>query len=321
MPGGEDPAGRGRASGDPGSRGGRGRTSRRAAAKGASATRVLRKGTPSIAAGGRRPGRRWARRGSPGGPRGLPSPCSVTRRRARSGRLGRRPGRRRAAGSGTADGRARSSRHASRWAGSGRLARWASVPDQADRMRGGSGAGRGSPRGRASSSRRRRPEAPLRPRGRTSCPASTWACCSRRSPSSRGPAGLRPPGGPPRLRACPETPCPAQVTFDRLRAGRAAAHAGAARAVSRPRVEVELLAAGAQHVRAARRTCPRGYGPRADGSWPGPSPPGRVRRHRWPHAPRANALVVLEARRVRAEGGERTPALLLGNFLERDGSA
>jgi molybdopterin biosynthesis enzyme len=36
---------------------------------------------------------------------------------------------------------------------------------------------------------------------------------------------------------------------------------------------------------------------------------------------RANALLVLEADRVRAEAGERAPALLLGNFLERDGSA
>lgn len=35
----------------------------------------------------------------------------------------------------------------------------------------------------------------------------------------------------------------------------------------------------------------------------------------------ANALVVLEAARVRAEAGERAPALLLGNFLERDGRA
>ena len=36
---------------------------------------------------------------------------------------------------------------------------------------------------------------------------------------------------------------------------------------------------------------------------------------------RANALLVLEAGRVRAEAGERAPALLLGSFLERDGSA
>jgi hypothetical protein len=36
---------------------------------------------------------------------------------------------------------------------------------------------------------------------------------------------------------------------------------------------------------------------------------------------RANALIVLDAARVRAEAGERAPALLLGSFLERDGSA
>jgi hypothetical protein len=35
----------------------------------------------------------------------------------------------------------------------------------------------------------------------------------------------------------------------------------------------------------------------------------------------ANALVILEARQLRAEAGEKVPALLLGNFLERDGSA
>jgi hypothetical protein len=36
---------------------------------------------------------------------------------------------------------------------------------------------------------------------------------------------------------------------------------------------------------------------------------------------RANALLVLPAERERAEAGERAPALLLGNFLERDGAA
>ena len=34
---------------------------------------------------------------------------------------------------------------------------------------------------------------------------------------------------------------------------------------------------------------------------------------------RANALVVLETERLRAEAGEKAPAILLGNFLERDG--
>jgi hypothetical protein len=34
----------------------------------------------------------------------------------------------------------------------------------------------------------------------------------------------------------------------------------------------------------------------------------------------ANALVVLPASRVAAAAGERAPALLLGNFLERDGA-
>jgi molybdopterin biosynthesis enzyme len=35
---------------------------------------------------------------------------------------------------------------------------------------------------------------------------------------------------------------------------------------------------------------------------------------------RANALVILDAARERAEAGERAPALLLGGFLERDGA-
>ena len=35
----------------------------------------------------------------------------------------------------------------------------------------------------------------------------------------------------------------------------------------------------------------------------------------------ANALVILGAAQLRADAGEKVPALLLGNFLERDGSA
>jgi len=36
---------------------------------------------------------------------------------------------------------------------------------------------------------------------------------------------------------------------------------------------------------------------------------------------RANALVILEADRLHAEAGQKASAWLLGNFLERDGSA
>jgi molybdopterin molybdotransferase len=36
---------------------------------------------------------------------------------------------------------------------------------------------------------------------------------------------------------------------------------------------------------------------------------------------RANAMVILEAQRTRAEAGEKAPVLLLGNFFERDGAA
>ena len=35
---------------------------------------------------------------------------------------------------------------------------------------------------------------------------------------------------------------------------------------------------------------------------------------------RANALVVLDAERTAAQAGERAAAILLGNFLERDGA-
>jgi molybdopterin biosynthesis enzyme len=34
---------------------------------------------------------------------------------------------------------------------------------------------------------------------------------------------------------------------------------------------------------------------------------------------RANALLVLDAEQLKAEAGQRVPAVLLGNFLERDG--
>jgi molybdopterin biosynthesis enzyme len=35
---------------------------------------------------------------------------------------------------------------------------------------------------------------------------------------------------------------------------------------------------------------------------------------------RANAMVILDAEKTRAEAGETVDALLLGNFLERDGA-
>jgi molybdopterin biosynthesis enzyme len=91
-----------------------------------------------------------------------------------------------------------------------------------------------------------------------------------------------------------------------------------ARVVTRPRVEVELL-------EAVRNTSGRQAHLPARVRFEG----GRLVARPVPSAgsadivahARANALVVLEAARVRAEAGERTAALLLGNFLERDGSA
>ncbi len=115
----------------------------------------------------------------------------------------------------------------------------------------------------------------------------------------------------------PGNPVSAQVTFD-LFVRAALLRMQGARVVSRPSVEVHLLAAvGNASGRRAHL-------------------PARVR---WEegrlvaeplrsigsadvaaHA-RANALVILAPERVRAEAGERAPALLLGNFLERDGSS
>ena len=113
----------------------------------------------------------------------------------------------------------------------------------------------------------------------------------------------------------PGNPVSAQVTFD-VFVRAALLRMQGARVVSRPTVEVELLEAvrnksGRQaHLPAQIRF-----------------EAGRILAQPLAsmgsadivaHA-RANALVVMDAARVRAEAGERAPALLLGNFLERDG--
>jgi molybdopterin molybdotransferase len=115
----------------------------------------------------------------------------------------------------------------------------------------------------------------------------------------------------------PGNPVSAQVTFD-VFVRAALLRMQGARAVSRPRVEVELLEAvrnksGRQaHLPARIRF--------EDGRFVARPVSSAGSADIVAHA-RANALVVLEAARVRAEAGERAPALLLGNFLERDGSA
>jgi molybdenum cofactor synthesis domain-containing protein len=115
----------------------------------------------------------------------------------------------------------------------------------------------------------------------------------------------------------PGNPVSAQVTFD-VFVRAALLRMQGARVVSRPTVEVELLEA----VR-------NGSGRKAH-------LPARIRFEAGRFVARplasmgsadivahaqANALLVMDAARVRAEAGERAPALLLGSFLERDGSA
>jgi molybdopterin molybdotransferase len=115
----------------------------------------------------------------------------------------------------------------------------------------------------------------------------------------------------------PGNPVSSQVTFELFARPALLAMQGA-RTLARPRVEVELLAAlrnksGRRAHLPARvrfehgRLC----------AWPLRSTGSAdVRAHA-----EANALVVLEAERTHAAAGERAPALLLGNFLERAGRA
>jgi molybdopterin molybdotransferase len=90
-----------------------------------------------------------------------------------------------------------------------------------------------------------------------------------------------------------------------------------ARQVWRPLVEVELMEA------VKNRSGRKAHLParvRSEGGRLLASPvPSRGSADLVAHA-KANALLVLDATRTRAEAGEKTPALLLGNFLERDGA-
>jgi molybdopterin molybdotransferase len=115
----------------------------------------------------------------------------------------------------------------------------------------------------------------------------------------------------------PGNPVSAQVTFD-LFVRAALLRMQGARAVSRPTVEVELVSS------ARNRSGRQAYQP-ARVAFEGGRLVARPIRSAGSadvvaHA-RANALVVLRAERTQAEAGERAPAILLGNFLERDGAA
>jgi molybdenum cofactor synthesis domain-containing protein len=115
----------------------------------------------------------------------------------------------------------------------------------------------------------------------------------------------------------PGNPVSAQVTFD-VFARAALLRMQGARNVSRPRVDVELL----EELRnASRRTA---YLPVRASREAGRLVARPLRSMGSAdvvaHA-RANALAILEADRERARAGERAPALLLSNFLERGDAA
>ena len=115
----------------------------------------------------------------------------------------------------------------------------------------------------------------------------------------------------------PGNPVSAQVTFD-VFVRAAVLRMQGATVVSRPRVEVELL--DAMKNRSGRQA----HSPARVGFEGGRLVARPVVSQGSAdvvaHA-RANALVILEAHQLRVEAGEEVPALLLGNFLERDGSA
>ena len=115
----------------------------------------------------------------------------------------------------------------------------------------------------------------------------------------------------------PGNPVSAQVTFD-LFVRAALLRMQGARVVRRPELEVELL--GRARNRSGRRAHLPARVRFSGGRLVADLVPSRGSADLVAHA-RANALVVLEAARTEAAPGERAPALLLGNFLERDHGA
>jgi molybdopterin biosynthesis enzyme len=115
----------------------------------------------------------------------------------------------------------------------------------------------------------------------------------------------------------PGNPVSAQVTFD-LFVRAALLRMQGARGVRRPELEVELL--GRARNRSGRRAHLPARVRFSGGRLVAELVPSRGSADLVAHA-RANALVVLEAARTEAAPGERAPALLLGNFLERDHGA
>jgi molybdopterin molybdotransferase len=115
----------------------------------------------------------------------------------------------------------------------------------------------------------------------------------------------------------PGNPVSAQVTFD-VFVRAALLRMQGSRVVSRPQVEVELLEAMTNrsgrknHLPARIRV--------QDGRLVAARVPTAGSADVVAHAA-ANGLVVMDAARVQAAAGEKAPALLLGNFLDRDGLA
>jgi molybdopterin molybdotransferase len=112
----------------------------------------------------------------------------------------------------------------------------------------------------------------------------------------------------------PGNPVSAQVTFD-VFVRPALLRMQGARAWSRPAIEVELASS------ATNKSGRKAYQPARvrfeDGRLVAQPVPSRGSADIVAHA-RANALLILDADRVRAEAGERVQVHLLGNFLEKD---
>ena len=147
-----------------------------------------------------------------------------------------------------------------------------------------------------------------------SSPARRWCSVACSVPDPRA----APPGAGRRLVfGLPGNPVSAQVTFD-LFVRAALLRLQGARVVQRPTLEVEL--GGRARNRSGRRAHLPARVHFTGGRLLAEIVDSRGSADLVAHA-RANALVVLEAARTEAAPGERAPAVLLGNFLERDHGA
>ena len=199
-------------------------------------------------------------------------------------------------------------------------ARWAGadarslgvVPDQAPLHRAGRARG---VRLRRARPLRRRLRGRLRPRRGGAGPLRRGLPLHQGGDQAGRAARLRPARRQARLRAARQ-PRLRPGDLRPLRARRPPAHAGRARGLAARRSRSSSWRASPT-ARAAATTCPRACASRTAGSWPRPCA-------RWARptsspmrAPTRSSSS--SAERLQAEAGEKAPALLLGNFLERDG--